>query len=402
MAYEAGFRRARDEWADEPHPTSDPELVGRIRAEIRATGPITFARFMELALYDPDLGYYAGERRPPGRAGDFITGPELHPIFGWALARAVEAIWARLGEPRDFVIREPGAGAGALAIAILDGLRRSGSPLLPFLRYEPVEVTGAGLRLFRSALERAGFGAAVGDPSADPITGLIIANEVLDALPTHRVEGTQSGLVERFVAIAGDRFVEVAGEPSTPALAERLTADDVELGPGQVAEVCLAADSWLANVAAGLDRGVLIVIDYGDPAESLYDPRRRPAGTLRAYLRHRVHDDPFRHVGRQDLTAHVDVTSILRATAAAGLAPLGLTTQAEFLADLGAGELLAGLGRDPATRLEDYLTARSALVRLVDPAAMGRFRVMASGRRIAADPPLPGFRLSVGDRPRFG
>lgn len=402
MEYVPGLRRPPDLPADELLPASDPALSARIRAEIEATGPITFARFMELALYDPDLGYYTGERRPPGRAGDFITGPELHPIFGWAVARAVEAIWSRLGEPSPFVIREAGAGAGALAVAILDGLRRSGSRLLPVVRYEPLEVSVAGLRTFSSALELAGFGAVVGDPSADPITGVIIANEVLDALPTHRVEGTSTGIAERFVAITDDGFAEVLGEPSTPALASRLAAQGVGLSPGRVAEVCLAVDPWLAAAAAGLDRGVLMILDYGHPAEDLYDPRRRPGGTLRAYVRHRVHDDPFRHVGRQDLTAHVDLTAVERATATAGLEPLGFTSQAEFLADLGAGELLAELGRDPTTALDEYLTAKSALVRLVDPAAMGRFRVLASGRGIAADPPLPGFRFSIGERLRLG
>ena len=139
-------------------------------------------------------------------------------------------------------------------------------------------------------------------------------------------------------------------------------------------------------------RGVALFIDYGYPATELYDPVRRRDGTLRAYLRHRVHDDPYLHVGRQDLTAHVDVTAVERAATAAGLAHLGTTTQAEFLVGLGTEELLQAIQADPATTLESYLAVRSALFRLLDPSAMGRFRVMAFGRGWPADgPALRGF-----------
>ena len=137
---------------------------------------------------------------------------------------------------------------------------------------------------------------------------------------------------------------------------------------------------WVADAAAGLGRGALLLIDYGYPAAELYDPIRRRDGTLRAYLRHRVHDDPYLHVGRQDLTAHVDVTAVERAAIAAGLTHLGTTTQAEFLVGLGTEDLLRAIQADPATTMEDYLAVRSALVRLLDPAAMGRFRVMAFAR----------------------
>ncbi len=162
---------------------------------------------------------------------------------------------------------------------------------------------------------------------------------------------------------------------------DRLTTEGVSLAEGQQAEVCLAADDWMSEAADRLERGLLLAIDYGYPALELYDPVRRPKGTLRAYVRHTVHDDPYRHVGRQDLTAHVDVTAVEAAAARAGLSHLGTTTQAEFLAGLGAGDLLRSYGGDPATTIEDYLTARSSLLRMIDPGAMGRFRVMAFGRR---------------------
>jgi SAM-dependent MidA family methyltransferase len=168
------------------------------------------------------------------------------------------------------------------------------------------------------------------------------------------------------------------------------------LADDQHAEICLAVDGWVTEAAAGLRRGVLLLIDYGYPAADLYDPLRRRDGTLRAYLRHRVHDDPYVHVGRQDLTAHVDVTAVGRAATAAGLAHLGTTTQAEFLVGLGTEELLHAIQADPATTMQDYLAVRSALVRLLDPAAMGRFRVMTFGRGWPDGPPLAGlgYRLT--------
>jgi SAM-dependent MidA family methyltransferase len=148
----------------------------------------------------------------------------------------------------------------------------------------------------------------------------------------------------------------------------------------------------VAEAASDLGRGVLLLIDYGYPASELYDPVRRGEGTLRAYLRHRVHADPYVHVGRQDLTAHVDVTAVERAAAAAGLWHIGTTTQAEFLVGLGTQDLLQAIQADPATTLESYLELRSGLMRLLDPSAMGRFRVMAFGRGWPdAGPPLAGF-----------
>jgi SAM-dependent MidA family methyltransferase len=148
----------------------------------------------------------------------------------------------------------------------------------------------------------------------------------------------------------------------------------------------------VAEAASDLGRGILLLIDYGYVAAELYDPVRRGEGTLRAYLRHRVHADPYLHVGRQDLTAHVDVTSVERAASAVGLSHLGTTTQAEFLVGLGTQDLLQTIQADPATTLESYLELRSGLMRLVDPGAMGRFRVMAFGRSWPdAGPPFAGF-----------
>jgi SAM-dependent MidA family methyltransferase len=219
----------------------------------------------------------------------------------------------------------------------------------------------------------------------------VLGNEVLDALPTHRIVARDGVLRELFVGSREGRFVDVEGPPSTPALADRLAGERISLRDGQRAEICLALEPWLAAAAGPLQEGVLLLIDYGYPAAELYDPVRRGAGTLRAYLRQRVHDDPYRHVGRQDLTAHVDTTAVERAALSAGLNHLGTTTQAEFLVGLGAGDLLGAIQSDPTTTLEQYLAVRSAVMRLLDPAATGRFQVMGFGRDWPPGPLLSGF-----------
>jgi SAM-dependent MidA family methyltransferase len=370
----------------------DAELEAAIRDEIAASGPMTFARFMELALYDPDRGYYRSEVARPGREGDFLTAPEAHPIFGRAIARLVVDVWAALDRPPELTIREHGAGTGALAGALLEGLRDETPDLAAAIRYQPVEVEPRRIEALGERL-----GGIVEDDDGEPITGLVIANEVLDALPTHRVVGTADGLAEVFVGIVDGRLADVPGPASTAALESRLAAEGIALAPGQHAEIGLAADAWVADAAAGLERGLLVLIDYGHPAPALYDARRRPRGTLAAYLRHQVSEDPYRAIGRQDLTAHVDVTAVERAATRAGLDRVATTTQARFLAGLGAGDLLVALQSGPDAELGAYLEARSALVRMIDPAAMGGFAVMAFGRGLPGAAPLRGLTATAPD-----
>lgn len=380
--------------ASEPEPGSEPALVERIREEIAATGPMRFARFMERALYEPGLGYYRRPVAAPGTAGDFLTAPETHPIFGRTVARQLDEVWRRLDRPARFTLREHGAGEGALAAAILDGLATERSGLLEAIVVEPIEVEPARLEAFARRLAAAGHASRHRPAGDEPVVGAVLANEVLDALPVHRVVLRDGALRERLVDWQDDGFVEIDAPPTTPALAARLAAEGVELVEGQVAELALAVDGWVAGAAASLARGVLLLIDYGHPATELYGPRRR-AGTLAAYVRHRVHDDPFRNVGRQDLTAHVDLTAVERAARASGLEPLGATTQAEFLAGLGIEELLREAQADPGATVAGYAALRAGLMRLLDPAATGKFAILAFGRGIAAEPPLRGFSFRL-------
>ena len=392
-----GLRRAAD-LAPRPEPGDDPILVALIRDEIEGSGPMTFARFMELALYQPDHGYYGTGTRGPGRTADFLTAPESHPSFGWAMARQLVEVWERLGRPAEFTVREHGAGTGALAAGIVGGLARSGSDLRDVIKYRIAERAPDRERQVLASLSAIDAADVFERDDGRPVVGSVIANEVMDALPVHRVVGAADGKIrEVFVTVGSNAaFTSIEGEPSTSGLAARLVVEGVTLAPGQWAEVCLQLDAWIAEAAAGLERGLMMLIDYGHPADALYAPDR--GSLLRAYTGHRVHDDPFRNVGRQDLTAHVDLTAVERAAMAASLDHLGTTSQAEFLTGLGAGDLLVALQTDPSIDMGAYLEARSALFRLLDPTATGRFAVQLFGRSLPATPLLRGlaFRMSRG------
>ena len=359
--------------------------MARIRDEIERDGPITFARFMDLALYDPDGGYYRSEAARPGRDGDFLTAPEAHPIFGAALSRAVADAWDRLGRPDPFVLREYGAGTGTLAVAILDGLATERPDLASAIRYEPIEVEPRRLEAIAARLEcgrarRSPDGARVnGSPGRRVRPGQRGARRPADA--SGRRSGTASCARSSSASREGElrrrRGRPIDAGPGTPGSPTRASRSPTASGPRSA----WRSMRWVAAAAAGLGRGVLLLIDYGYPAAELYDPIRRRDGTLRAYLRHRVHDDPYLHVGRQDLTAHVDVTAVERAASAAGLDasrhdhPGRVPRRARHRRTC-----CAAIQADPATTMEAYLAVRSALMRLLDPAAMGRFRVMAFGR----------------------
>ncbi len=373
-------------------PYGNPRLVELIRSEIERHGPITFARFMELALYHPEHGYYYTALRA-GRGGDFLTAPETHPIFGWTLARQLDELWRLLGRPDLFILREYGPGAGTLAVTLLEGLACAGSPLLETLCYQPVERSPVAVDELSRRLAAAGSQHLLEEPASTvPITGAVLANEFLDALPAHRVAFRNGQLLELYIRWEGGSFVEIPGPPSTPALAAYLEESGVRLAEGQVTEINLEIERWVAEIAHTLERGYILVFDYGYPAAERYDPGRFPHGTLKTYQGHAVGEDPFTAVGEQDITAHVDFTALERAGRQHGLVVLGLTTQAEFLANAGIGELLVEFQSHPETTLEGYLAARAAVMHLLDPGGMGRFRVMVLGKGVPSVPLPRGLR----------
>ncbi len=383
-----------------------------IRDEILAAPAqrITFARFMERALVEPGLGYYARSALRPTRSGDFLTAPELHPFFGRCMGRFLAAAWERHGSPAEFRVLEAGAGRGTLRETALAGLAADGSALADAIAWRTLDLPGradlaasgrspseagghAASAAGGHAASAAGAGLLGSRGAGEPRADVVLANEFLDALPVHRLVGSRGGgLREAFVSWRDGWFGEVLAAPSTPDLAATLAADGVSLREGQRAEVCLAIPAWVGAAGEVLDEdGLLVVIDYGHDAPELYGPQRQ-AGNLLTYRAHQVADDPFEAVGESDITTQVDLSALCRAAQAGGLDLVGRTTQARFLVDLGLGELIASLGRQATTDMADYLEARAAVARYLDPRHLGAFAVLAWQRSPAPGRlPLPGF-----------
>jgi SAM-dependent MidA family methyltransferase len=355
---------------------------------------------MELALYHPEFGYYLAEIRRPGRGGDFLTAPEATPYFGITLARQIAECWERLGRPAPFEIREYGSGIGGLAYDIIAGLSTEAPEVVASLRYRMVEINHHRLAQALAAFDEVGLGHLIEPevPYGDlpPIVGVALANEVVDALPVHRLVMRANGFQERFVVWDGGDdgwFTEQEGDPGAEAAraGAAVLAEGVTLADGDLIEVSPAAREWFASVGRGLECGYAIVLDYGYAANELYRGHRL-GGTVRGYFEHTVTDDPFLRVGEQDLTAHVDFTALQRAGESVGMMFAGLTTQGALLSSLGLGEFLLELQSDPTASLPDYLRAQSAVLRLIDPGGLGRFGVLLMAKDAPVEPSLRGLQ----------
>ncbi len=383
-----------------PAPDSDAlahsaALVRLIAEEIGCAGGwIGFNRFMELALYAPGLGYYSGGAHKFGAAGDFVTAPEISPTFARTLAAQAEQILA-LSAP---AIVEVGAGSGRMAADLLLELERRRA--LPE-RYAILELSGELRARQRATITESAphlLGRTVWlDRLPERFDGLVLANELLDAMPVHLVVwrdgGTGGDICERGVGIGDDGVFAWADRPAGGRLLERarILAAERALPAGYLSEINLAAPAWCAEWARILGRGALLLIDYGFPAHEYYHPQRG-AGTLMCHYRHHAHGEPFYLPGLQDITAHVDFTAIVEAGHESGLELLGYTTQASFLIACGLTEVLARTPPDDTLR---YLPQAKAAQKLISPAEMGElFKVVALGKGIAE--PLIGF--SRGDR----
>jgi SAM-dependent MidA family methyltransferase len=346
---------------------------------------------MALALTHPAHGYYASGRGAPGRAGaDFLTAPETSPFFGRCLAVQIAECWHRLGAPAAFTIWEPGAGAGTLAATVLDALAEIDPAAHAATTYWLDDAAPDALDRARKRLSTHRTQIASGTPPIG-FVGVVLANEFVDALPVHRVRVFDGDFQEEFVAwdSVRDALVSRWVSASVEDFSVCFKRSGIALAEGQIAEASLAAVGWIRGVAARMGRGYTTIIDYGDSAANLYRPGRFPEGSLMCYYRHTANREPLRRVGEQDITAHVDFTALERAGEEAGLAPRGLTTQAAFLSSLGLGEMLY-TATQTATDAFAYMQARDAVVRLIEPSAMGRNRVLIQGKEAPTDPPLVG------------
>jgi len=366
---------------------SAPALL--IRNEIARNGPIPFRRFMELALYAPETGYYAGGTARVGRQGDFVTSVSVGPLFGRLLAAEFEAMWRRLGCPERFTVVEQGANGGEFARDVLGAASPEWRAALEYRIIEPFPALAARQReTLRPWVEAGRVSWSRSPETLPPFCGVHFSNELVDALPVHRVVRRGDEWREEYVGPGpGETFVPEEGPLSTPELAEALARLPSRDWPeGYRTEIPLAASRWLREIAARLERGYVLVADYGFSRADYYLPERRD-GTLSAYYRQRREADPLARPGEQDLTAHVEFTSLAEAGLACGLDLLGFGDQHHYL--VGLGRLAFPDGPPTPERQRDL----RAFATLMHPASMGRgFRFLGLGR--AAPAALPGFAMT--------
>jgi SAM-dependent MidA family methyltransferase len=335
----------------------------RIEAEIAASGGwISFARYMQLALHEPGVGYYASGARKFGADGDFVTAPELGPLFGRTLARELR--------PFDRIL-EIGAGSGALADVLAEG------------REYLILETSADL--IRRQKEKLGKRVQHVDRLPERFSGAVIANEVVDAIPVQMVHWTERGILERGVG-AGLVWTDRPAAGEVLAVAKR-----IEVPVPYVSEIGLEARAWMRTLAQMLEKGAAFIIDYGFPRHEYYHPQRA-TGTVMCHHRHQAHADPFARPGEEDITAHADFTALAEAAHDGGAEILGYTSQAQFLVNCGITDVL---GEANAENALHYAPIAAQAQKLLSPAEMGElFKVLAVGKNLTD--PLMGF--SRGDR----
>lgn len=380
--------------------TGHPELVAAIASEIAASGPIPFVRFMELALYHPQFGYYMRSAQPAqeriGWRGDFYTSSDVHPILGQALAAQAEQMYRLLGQPHPFTIVEMGPGKGLLAKHILTTCAHRYHSFFQHLRYVLIDRSPAMREVQRRNLapwlDRAALLTWADDlPTVPPhsLTGLLLSNELVDSFPVHRVQVTAEGTEELWVDYRDGRFIECLKPLSSDALAEHLDRLSPEWPEGYRTEINLRALDWMKEVAQHLDRGFVLTIDYGHTAQDLYRSDRK-GGTFLCYSQQSVNEDPFIRVGDQDMTAHVDFSCLAATGEGQELRTTGFTNQMSFLMGLGVEQMIAELEQDSP--------AFNAAIHLLRPNGMGTtFKVLIQHKGIVR-PELDGLQY----KPFFG
>ena len=358
-------------------------LVDRIRVQ----GRITFAEYMAACLYGPGLGYYTSPGRKVGAEGDFYTSSNVSAVFGRLVAREFIRMDELLGSPDRFDLVEVGAGNGRLARDIVEYLADESPELygrltLRLIEKEPSLRTIQGEMLGPHAVKAVWHAPAELEAGTLQFTGCLYSNELIDSFPVHLVEMTPGGLQEVYVTLRGDDFAEEFGEPSTQELAAYLKRIGVTLMEGKRAEINLAAPRWLASVARALRSGFVLTIDYGYPAIDLFSPARL-AGTLLCYHRHQVEESPYVRPGEQDITSHVDFTTLMKAGEEEGLTTVWFGEQYRFLMGVGFMEEMARLEASDVSE-EEKLKVRLLMKKLILPeGGMGdTFRVLVQTKGV--------------------
>jgi len=365
-------------------------LAGLLAERIRRFGPMTFADYMRECLYHPLYGYYS--KAESKRFADYYTSVDVHPIFGRLLAKQFAEMWESLSRPREFMLVEGGAGVGRFAAQVLDFCEGKLPDFYAALRYVAVERSAsrreqATIHVQRHAVS--GHVTASAEIPAQIAAGCFFSNELVDALPAHRVVMDSGAMKEIFVGFQDGRFVDALSPLSTCAISEYFAAQGITLCQKQHAEAGLEACDWITEIGRRVERGYVLTIDYGHPAADLFDEHHM-RGTLLAYQNHRVSEDFYASPGEQDLTAHVNFTALESWGKRAGLKIAGFTSQTAFLMALGQRNEFADLYDEGQTEAE-RTKARLQLKTLIHPEGMGeRFQVLLQRKGVGASQ-LTGF-----------
>jgi SAM-dependent MidA family methyltransferase len=361
-------------------------LQQKIIERIKTEAPIPFETFMEMALYEPGLGYYATDNIEIGRAGDFYTSQHVHPAFGAMIAIQLEEMWETMGRPPDFYAIEPGAGAGLMCLDILQYLQDK--EFYPALTYLLVETNPSVqlkqknvLKKYEDKVRWASSLMAVGNRK-----GCILSNELLDAFPVHLVEMNEE-IKEIYITFSDESsFSEIRMPLSTTALTDYFDEFSVQLPEGYRTEINLRIKDWLQSASEILSEGFILTIDYGYPSREYYSEERN-RGTLLCYYRHQVHEDPYANIGHQDITAHVNFSSVKKWGEFFGFRTLGFCRQGTYLISLG----IDGVIRKLFANSPDYLFEVARIKRLIFPGTLGETHKVMVQYKGKGNPQLQGF-----------
>lgn len=361
-------------------------LEDRLRETIRRRGPIPFADFMRAALYDPDDGYYTSVTNHIGPEGDFYTAPSTHPAFSAVLALQLERLWEVLERPKSFTVVEGGGEKGLLARDLLAYASHLDRAFLSALAYWILEPGRRGRATLTDESAESSINLHIEWEEVTELppieNGVFLSNELFDAYPRHRVIRQGGRLYELLVDLAGDNFIETIAPPTTPDIEEHFAKVGVELPDGCRAEIDLEGPRFLESVGNAIQRGFVVTIDYGYPAEGLYSTARRQ-GTLFCYHRHTSSTNPYIRIGKQDITAHVDFTALAHAGEAAGLQVEGLLTQQRYLKKLGIQAFIDRL-RETEMPLQELTANRMAMLELTKSDGFGAFGVLLQSKGAGA------------------
>jgi SAM-dependent MidA family methyltransferase len=361
------------------------ELTQIIRDQINSNGPITFAKFMQLALYHQEFGYYSSARARIGKEGDYYTSPCVHPAFGEIIGRFIHEAYKTL-DVQEFTVIEMGAGKGYLALDVLDSIKRDQPQFYSNLNYLIVEISPSLIEeektILKGHLHKISFLSSISEIGDGEIAGVFISNELLDSFPFHRLKYVKNDFHEIYVGIRNDEFTEILDTLSTSELKTYIDRYGLEFMEGQEIEINLNAKQWLLNVSRILSKGFVVTIDYGFKATELFDPTRTK-GTYMCFYKHEANENPYAHIGEQDITAHVDFSNLALAGNDLELETVKYTTQGQFLIDWGMLDILESYNlRNKADELS-YQKDILAIKTLFLPDLMGgKFKALIQAKNL--------------------